>query len=146
MRSNETLINNNFERKRAFIICCSFLILVTLLASLVVFYISNNIILTKLGYKVIELENYKAELQEENRKLELDVETLSALDRIKKIAYNRLGMVRPKKVEFITLATNPEVDIIENIETISTGLGGEGYYWASVDLEKKDDLILGVLK
>ena len=119
MRSSKVLNSNLSESNRICFICCSFLALICLLVSLVIFYISNNIILTRLGYRLIELENCKVNLEEQNKKLELNVETLSALDRIEKIACNHLGMIRPKKVEFIALATREEIGTIENIGIMS---------------------------
>ncbi|MCK5768167.1 MAG: hypothetical protein KAH35_07340, partial [Candidatus Atribacteria bacterium] len=73
-------------------------------------------------------------------------DTLSALDRIEAIACNQLGMIRPKKVEFIVINTSAKVNKLENIGTVNTRYGNEDYFWASVDIEEKNNLILGVLK
>jgi len=146
MKSSKTFTINTIENEHAFIFCCLFLILAIILASLIVFYISNNIILVGLGYKIIDLENYKAELEEQNRKYELRADTLSALDRIEAIACNQLGMIRPKKVEFIAMNTSAKVNKLENVGTVNTHYGNEDYFWASVGIDKKNNLILGVLK
>jgi len=99
-----------------------------------------------LGYKLIKLENKKIALEEENEKLELSAETLSALDRIEKIACNHLGMIRPKEVKFIASNPAPEINSENDIGVISNNYEREKNFWASFDLKKINDLILGLLK
>ncbi len=146
MRGNSAMAAGNYESKNALIVFGSFLISVIFVTSIVIFYISNNIILTELGYKLIKLENVKIVLEEENKKLELTAETLSALDRIEKIASNHLGMIRPKEVKFIALNPIPKINSRNNIGTLSNNYEKERNFWASFYLEKINDLILGVLK
>lgn len=146
MRGSSAIATVKYESKNALIVFRSFLVLVVFVTSVVVFYISSNIILTELGYKLIKLEDDRITLEEENKKLELTVETLSALDRIEKIASNRLGMIRPKEVRFIVLNPTPEINSRNNIGTLSNNYEKERNFWASFDLEKINDLILGVLK
>jgi len=146
MRGSSAIATGNYESKNALIVFGSFLMLVILVTSVVIFYISNNIILTELGYKLIKLENDKIALVEENKKLELTVETLSALDRIEKIASNHLGMIRPKEVKFIALNPIPKVNSGNDIGAISNNYEEEKNFWASFDLNKINDLILGALK
>ncbi len=146
MRGSSAIATGNYESKNTLIVFGSFLILVILVTSVIIFYISNNIILTELGYKLIKLENVKITLEEENKKLELTVETLSALDRIEKIASNHLGMIRPKEVKFIALNPIPKVNSGNSIGAISNNYEEEKNFWASFDLKKINDLILGALK
>lgn len=146
MRRNKVITSGNYESKNTLITYISFIILVFFVTSVIIFYISNNIVLTELGYKLIELENYKIRLEEQNEKLELTAETLSALDRIEKIACNHLGMIRPKEVEFIASLPTPKINPEENIGVISNNYEKEKYFWASFDLKKLNDLILSVLK
>lgn len=146
MRGSSAIATGNYESKNTLIVFGSFLILVILVTSVVIFYISNNIVLTELGYKLIKLENVKIALEEGNKKLELTVETLSALDRIEKIASNHLGMIRPKEVKFIALNPIPRVNSRNNIGAISNNYEEEKNFWASFDLKKINDLILGALK
>jgi len=146
MRRNKVIARSNYESKNALITYISFIMLVFFVTSVIIFYISNNIVLTELGYKLIELENYKIRLEEQNKKLELTAETLSALDRIEKIACNHLGMIRPKEVEFIASLPTPKINPGENIGVISNNYEKEKYFWASFDLKKFNDLILSVLK
>jgi len=146
MRGSSTIATGNYENKNALIVFGSFLILVILVTSIVIFYISNNIILTELGYKLIKLENEKIALEEENKKLELAAETLSALDRIEEIACNHLGMIRPKEVKFIASNRAPEINSENDIGVISNNYEREKNFWASFNLKNINDLILGVLK
>ena len=146
MRGSSAIAVGNYENKNTIIVFGSFLIFVILVTSIAIFYISNNIILTELGYKLIKLENEKIALGEENKKLELTAETLSALDRIEKIACNHLGMIRPKEVKFIALNPAPEINSGNDIGAISNNYEEEKNFWASFDLNKINDLILGALK
>ncbi len=146
MRGSSAIAIGNYENKNTIIVFGSFLIFVILVTSIAIFYISNNIILTELGYKLIKLENEKIALGEENKKLELAAETLSALDRIEKIACNHLGMIRPKEVKFIALNPAPEINFGNDIGAISNNYEEEKNFWASFDLKNINDLILGALK
>ena len=146
MRGSSAIATGNYESKNALIVFGSFLMLVILVTSIIIFYISNNIVLTELGYKLIKLENEKIALEEENKKLELTVETLSAFDRIEKIAYNQLGMVRPKEVKFIALNPVAMINSVNDSRTISNNYKEEKNFWASFDLNKINDLISGILK
>ena len=146
MRGKSAIATVNYENKDALIVFGLFLVLVIFITSVVIFYISNNIVLTELGYKLIKLENEKIALGEENKKLELTAETLSALDRIEKIACNHLGMIRPKEVKFIASNPTPEINSGNDIGVISNNYEKEKNFWASFDLKNINDLILGVLK
>ena len=146
MRGNSAIATVNYENKNALIVFGLFLVLVIFVTSVVIFYISNNIILSELGYKLIKLENDKIALGEENKRLELSAETLSALDRIEEIAFNHLGMIRPKEIKFIASSSVPEINSENNIGVISNNYEKEKNFWASFDLKNIDDLILGALK
>ena len=146
MKGNSAIATVNYENKNALIIFGSFLVLVIFITSVLIFYISNNIVLSELGYKLIKLENDKIVLEEENKRLELNAETLSALDRIEKIACNHLGMIRPKEVKFIALNPTPEINSENDIGAISNNYEKENNFWASFDLKNINDLILGILK
>ncbi|MGB6608047.1 MAG: cell division protein FtsL [Atribacterota bacterium] len=146
MRGNSAIATVNYENKNALIVFGLFLVFVIFVTSVVIFYISNNIILSELGYKLIKLENDKIVLEEENKRLELSAETLSALGRIEKIASNHLGMIRPKELKFIALNPVARVNSENDIGAISNNYEKENNFWASFDLDKINDLILGVLK
>ncbi|GAH63190.1 unnamed protein product, partial [marine sediment metagenome] len=59
MRGSSAIATGNYESKNTLIVFGSFLMLVILVTSVIIFYISNNIVLTELGYKLIKLENDK---------------------------------------------------------------------------------------
>ena len=146
MRGNSSIATRNYDNKDSLIIFGSFLILVILVTSTVIFYISSNIILTELGYKLIKLENEKIVLGEANRKLELTAETLSALDRIEIIACNHLGMIRPEEVKFIASSPTPVINSENDIGALSNNYKVEKNFWASFDLKNINDLIFRALK
>jgi len=146
MEYSKTFSDLNLERKNAFIVYCLLFILIIILASLVVFYISNHITIVSLGYKIIKLENMKSKLEEQNRKYELVVDTLSALDRIETIATNQMGMIRPKKVEFVAFNTKENYHALKAMEKTKLLAEKADYFYASVDIRGKNNLILGVLK
>ncbi|MGB2782803.1 MAG: cell division protein FtsL [Atribacterota bacterium] len=146
MRGNSAITTVNYENKNGLFVFVSFLLLVIFITFVVIYYISNNIVLTELGYKLIMLENEKTALEEENKILEFTAETLSALDRIEKIACNHLGMIRPKEVKFIALKLAPEISSGNDMGMISNNYEIEKNFWASFDLKDINDLILGVLK
>ena len=93
----------------------SLFIFITFLITLLVFgYICSNIILIKLGYHSLDLEKKKDELLVQKCQLEYNVENLSSLTRIEKIAIQELGMCRPEKIEFIAmLPSNIEIDTVD---------------------------------
>ena len=55
-------------------------------------------------------------------------------------------MIRPKKVEFIALNTEKKVNGLENVVAVNSFHEKEDYFWASVNLREKNNLILGVLR
>ncbi len=146
MRENSTISAVNYENKNTLIVFGSFLIFIIFISSIVIFYISDNIVLTELGYKLISLENDKIALEEENKKLELSAETLSALGRIEKIAFNNLGMIRPKEIKYIASNPTPEINSRNDIGAISNNYGRQNNFWASFDPKNINDLISVTLK
>jgi hypothetical protein len=55
-------------------------------------------------------------------------------------------MIRPKEVKYIVLNPTPQISSREDIGVISNNYEKEKYFWASFNLNKLDDLILGLLK
>lgn len=80
-----------------------FIFTIILIGLLVFGYICSNIILMKLGYQSLDLERKKDELLVEKCQLEYNVENLSSLTRIERIAVQELGMCRPEKIEFVAM-------------------------------------------
>jgi cell division protein FtsL len=61
----------------------------------------QHVHIVTLGYEVEQARQKQKELQQTHKQLLVEVETLSALDRIEKIAISRLGMTRPKEGQMI---------------------------------------------
>ncbi len=83
-----------------------FFLSIIIISLLVIAYIGSNIILMKLGYQSINLEQKRDELLIQKYQLESTVENLSSLTRIEKIAIQQLGMCRPERIEFIAMIPN----------------------------------------
>jgi len=146
MRSNMLIPHNNYKNKNILINGSLFLIFIAFITFVILFYISSNIILSELGYKFIKLESSKTQLEEQNKKLELTVATLSSFDRIEKIACNNLGMSKPKNVEFVALNPTSKINQGEGIGVISNNYKAKNRILASFDLRKLNDLIFASLK
>ena len=95
--------NNLFQGKNHKISFSLFLFIIIIVSLLVISYICSNIVLMKLGYQSIDLEQKREQLLAENYQLEYSVECLSSLTRIERIASQELGMSRPEKIEFIAM-------------------------------------------
>jgi len=95
--------NNQFQGKNHKISFSLFLFIIIIVSLLVISYICSNIVLMKLGYQSIDLEQKREQLLAENYQLEYSVECLSSLTRIERIASQELGMSRPEKIEFIAM-------------------------------------------
>ncbi len=60
-----------------------------------------------LGYEIEQARQQKRELLQVHRQLLIELETLSALDRIREIAMGELGMVRPREDQVILVGEEP---------------------------------------
>lgn len=145
-RNQKLRENNHCKHKSVFINYGIVLLFIFFFASLTILYISNTITLAELGYQRLELENYKENLIEDNKRLELTVETLARIDRIEEIACNHLGMIRPKEVKFVASLPLVEVNLGRATETISEHNEGKRPLLAIVNLEKFNQLIYSILK
>jgi len=85
------------------------------------YYFAKVIIL---GYKITVTEKELAQLQMENEYLAGEIDKLSSLDYIEKVAKNELGMIEPGKDDIIMIAVAPSRDA-DNYPGIT---GGQDYY------------------
>jgi len=92
-----------FQSKNYKVSFSLFLFIVILIGLMVIGYISSNIVLMKLGYQSINLEQQRDELLAERNSLEYSAECLSSLTRIEKIAKLELGMCKAENIEFIAM-------------------------------------------
>ncbi len=105
--------NGQFQKNNYKLSFSLFLSIVIIISLLVIGYICSNIVLIKLGYQTIDLEQKRDQLLTEKDQMEYSVEHLSSLTRIERIAYQELGMHRPERIEFIAmLPANVNRDII----------------------------------
>lgn len=65
------------------------------------FYIWNQVESIRLGYKIGELEENLLALKKEVEKLETEKSSLLALERVEKIAKERLKLEKPKKEQIV---------------------------------------------
>lgn len=84
---------NSSLRSRALLL----VIVLTVAASVIT--VRSGISATR-GYELVQMQRAAAQLERENRQLELDVARLKAPQRIKDIATRELGMIVPKDVYF----------------------------------------------
>ena len=79
------------------------IILISIITSLALIYLSLNSVLLEKGYQLQSLKNDVKALQDKVEKLKLEVQQLSHLDRIERIATNNLEMDLPEEREIIYL-------------------------------------------
>lgn len=131
--------NIQFQSKNDRVSFSFFLLIILLISILVIGYISSNIVLMKLGYQSMDLEQEREQLLAENNQLEYTVENLSSLTRIEQIAYQDLAMHRPEKIEFIAmLPANSKVNQLVNNPTEQGQ--ASGYIEASIFPKQLPDL------
>lgn len=101
IEENKQISTNNKRVSFSFFFFSIFIITL-----LVILYVVSHIILMKLGYQSINLEQKRDELLAQKYQLESTVENLSSLTRIEKIAIQKLGMRRAEKIEFVAMVPN----------------------------------------
>lgn len=94
---------SQFQGKNYQFLFSVFIVIIVIISFLIIGYISSNIVLMRLGYYSIDLEQQKEQLLVRKHQLEYSVECLSSLTRIEKIASQELGMHRPEKIEFVAM-------------------------------------------
>lgn len=75
------------------------------LAGIVFLDIWQHVHIVTLGYEVEQAKQKQKELQQIHRQLLVEVETLSALDRIEQISIARLGMIKPREGQVVLVRT-----------------------------------------
>lgn len=61
-----------------------------------------------LGYKKVELQKQINQLEAKNKRLQYNVENLSSLDRVQKVAENDLGMYQPQSSNMVAVLSEPK--------------------------------------
>lgn len=76
---------------------------VGLLSMGLILTVGGKVKIVRLGYQIQALEQQKEDLERINRSLRIEASSLSAPERIEKIAVERLGMVRPSKKHVVVV-------------------------------------------
>ncbi len=76
---------------------------VGLLSMGLILTVGGKVKIVRLGYQIQALEQQKEDLERINRSLRIEASSLSAPERIEKIAVERLGMVRPAKKHVVVV-------------------------------------------
>jgi len=61
----------------------------------------QHVHIVTMGYEVEQAQRMQKEMQQIHQQLLVEVETLSALDRIERIAISKLGMVKPQEGQVV---------------------------------------------
>jgi cell division protein FtsL len=61
----------------------------------------QHVHIVTMGYEVEQAQQKRKELQQVHQQLLVEVETLSALDRIERIAVTKLGMIKPREGQVV---------------------------------------------
>ncbi len=83
----------------------SYLILIVAIMIIILFYVWQKVTVNRLGFEIGELERQERELTEKNQDMKLKREMLRSLDRIERVARERLGMKIPDKVKLIPISS-----------------------------------------
>ncbi len=85
----------------------------------------QHVHIVTMGYEVEQARQKQKELQQIHKQLLVEVETLSALDRIEQIAITRLGMIRPQEGQMILVQKRASPDAMVGARVApSTGEAG----------------------
>jgi cell division protein FtsL len=74
---------------------------------LVFVFVWERVDMVRVGYQIERLKHDKMMLERERNQLRIKFSTLSAPDRIAKVATEKLGMVPPQKGQVIMVQANP---------------------------------------
>jgi cell division protein FtsL len=87
------------------------------IVTIILLDIWQHVHIVTLGYEVEQARQKQKELQQTHKQLLVEVETLSALDRIEKIATLRLGMTKPKEGQMILVQKRASPDSSPEVST-----------------------------
>lgn len=75
-----------------------------------------NIQASLMGYKIVELKKDIANLDTDNKKLDLQIAELSSLDRVQQVAEKNMGMYRPDTNCMIAMAGEEKIVPVVHVE------------------------------
>jgi len=85
----------------------------------------QHVHIVTIGYEVEQAQRKQKEMQQIHQQLLVEVETLSDLDRIERIAITKLGMVKPKAGQVVLVEkgspSDPTPDVLTRIQVAKKG-------------------------
>ena len=76
--------------------------------TMLLLYVSERISVVKVGYDIEKLKSQKVKLERERDEMKVKLSSLTAPERIAKVATEQLGMVPPKQGQVVLLRVDPE--------------------------------------
>ena len=80
--------------------------------TMLLLYVSERISVVKVGYDIEKLKSQKVKLERERDEMKVKLSSLTAPERIAKVATEQLGMVPPKQGQVVLLRVDPETQKI----------------------------------
>jgi cell division protein FtsL len=77
------------------------ILIAAMVTGVILFDIWQHVHTVTMGYEVEQAKLKRNELEQVHKQLLVEVESLSALDRIEQIATTRLGMIRPREGQVV---------------------------------------------
>ncbi len=81
---------------------------VLVIVTMVLLYVSERIGVVRVGYEIEKLKVQKVKLERERDEMKVKLSSLTAPERIAKVATEQLGMVPPKQGQVILVRVEPE--------------------------------------
>ena len=91
------MVRKKYTKKEIILVVFCIIIVISILT----FYIWHQIESVRIGYKIGELEEKVLNLRKEVEKLETKKSTLLSLERVEKIAKEKLNLVEPKEEQLV---------------------------------------------
>jgi len=82
--------------------------------TMLLLYVSERISVVNVGYDIEKLKSQKVKLERERDEMKMKLSSLTAPERIAKVATEQLGMVPPKQGQVVLVRVEPENPKIGN--------------------------------
>ena len=79
------------------------------ITSLVLLFVWERVDIVRIGYQIERLKGQKVVLERERDELRVKLSTLTAPERIARMATDKLGMIQPDKGQVVVVHLEPEV-------------------------------------
>ena len=76
--------------------------------TMLLLYVSERISIVKVGYDIEKLKSQKVKLERDRDEMKVKLSSLTAPERIAKVATEQLGMVAPKQGQVVLVRVEPE--------------------------------------